>query len=129
MSGYQPLDLRSLCNAGIDLYQSGSQPPTGLLTLRGLPFLIGGNSPDQKSCYVNLGMAHEPLSISVGSTAFHILFAHALLDSRVLEGETIGTVVAHYTVRYANGEELRIPIRERFEIGAIPMWWSAFPFL
>jgi hypothetical protein len=22
-----------------------------------------------------------------------------------------------------------VPIRERFEIGAIPMWWSAFPFL
>jgi hypothetical protein len=51
------------------------------------------------------------------------------LDSRILEGETVGSIVAYYIITYADGELARIAIRERFEIAAIPMWWSAFPFL
>ncbi|MEP7189852.1 MAG: CehA/McbA family metallohydrolase, partial [Roseiflexaceae bacterium] len=55
--------------------------------------------------------------------------AHALLDSRLLENAQVGEVVAHYRIRYCDGASLRLPIRERFEIAAIPMWWSAYPFL
>ncbi|MEN9937054.1 MAG: hypothetical protein RLZZ387_3633 [Chloroflexota bacterium] len=131
MMDYQPLDIGPLCNAGAELYGAEAKPPTGRVTLRGLPFLIGGETPDPTRCLVALGPrgAEEPVTISVGAVARHVLFAHALLDSRLLQNRPVGEAVAHYTVRYADGEEVRVPVRERFEIAAIPMWWGAFPFL
>jgi hypothetical protein len=126
---YQPLDLSQLCNAGAELYGAEAQPPAGAVTLRGLPFLIGGAAPDPQRCLISLAALEGPLAVPVGAAARHVLFAHALLDSRILKGETVGSVVAHYSVRYTDGGLVQIPIRERFEIGAIPMWWSAFPFL
>lgn len=126
---YVPLDLGQFCNAGAALYGAQARPLTGPVTLRGLPFLIGGSAPDPQRCLINLGAVTAPLSVPVGAVARRLLFAHALLGSRILEGEPVGSVVARYTVRYADGQQLQIPIRERFEIGAIPMWWSALPFL
>ena len=40
MLDYQPVDLGSLCNAGVAIYGSAAQPPTGRLSLHGLPFLV-----------------------------------------------------------------------------------------
>ncbi|HWQ13261.1 MAG TPA: CehA/McbA family metallohydrolase [Roseiflexaceae bacterium] len=131
MKDYEPLDLGPLCNAGAALYGPEATPPTGRTLLHGLPFLIGGEAPDPARCFVALGPggAEAPLAVAVGATARHLLFAHALLDSRILQGGPVGDVVAHYSVRYADGEQVSVPVRERFEIAAIPMWWSAYPFL
>jgi hypothetical protein len=129
MDDYEPLDLAALCNASPDLYGPDSKLPVGPVAYRGLPFLIGGSAPDRGRCLIDLGAAAGPLSIQVDRPARHLLFAHALLDSRLLQNGPVGESVAHYTMRYADGEELRVPIRERFEIGAVPMWWSAHPFL
>ncbi len=131
MVDYSPLDLSSLCNAGITLYGPKATPPLGAVSLHGLPFLIGGQVPDAERCFVGLGpaVASSGINVPVNTTARNVLFAHALLDSRLLDGETVGSVVAQYIITYADGEVARIPIRERFEIAAIPMWWSAFPFL
>ena len=41
----------------------------------------------------------------------------------------VGEVVAHYNIHYSDGASVLVPVRERFEIAAIPMWWSALPFL
>jgi hypothetical protein len=129
MTDYRPLDLRALCNAGAAVYGDEGPPPTGGLTLHGLPFLVGGERPDAERCLIDLGAAPAPVVVPVGAAARRLIVAHALLGSRILEGAPVGEVVAHYTLRYADGEELRVPIRERFEIGPIPMWWSAYPFL
>jgi hypothetical protein len=131
MLDYEPVDLGSLCNTGIAIYGPTEQPPTGRMTFHGLPFLIGGAAPDPARCFVGLGpgATDSTLTVPVGATARRVLFAHALLDSRLLEGAPVGAVVAHYTVRYADGATSRVPVRERFEIAAIPMWWSAYPFL
>lgn len=129
MTDYQPLDLRSLCNAGAAVYGEEGPPPAGRITFHGLPFLIGGEAPDPARCLIDLSAASEPVVAPVGAAARRLIVAHALLGSRILEGAPVGEVVAHYTLRYADGEELRVPIRERFEIGPIPMWWSAYPFL
>jgi hypothetical protein len=129
MSDYQPIDLGPLCNAGVALYDAAKLPPTGQVSFHGLPFQIGAAAPDPARCFVDLGAAEDCVTVPIGAAARHVIFAHALLDSRLLEGEQIGVVVAHYTIRYADGSTERIPVRERFEIAAIPMWWSAFPFL
>lgn len=128
MSDYVPVDLGSFCNAGTSIYGAGKQPQPGQLTLRGLPFLIGGATPDANRCFIELG-GETALRIPVGARARHVLFAHALLDSRLLQNGPMGEVVAHYSIRYADGASERVPIRERFEIGPIPMWWSAMPFI
>lgn len=132
MSDYQPLDLSPHCNAGAEVYEPEKRAtmPSGRVLLRGLPFQIGADQPAER-CLLALGPggAEQPVEVQVGAAARHILFAHALLDSRLLENGPVGDMVATYVVRYAGGDELRLPIRERFEIGAIPMWWSAFPFL
>jgi hypothetical protein len=131
MPDYQPIDLEPLCNAGGVLYGPGKMPPIGQLTFHGLPFLIGGANSDPSRCFVALGpeSAAAGIQVPVGVAARHVLFAHALLDSHLLENAQVGEVVAHYSIRYGDGEIVRIPVRERFEIAAIPMWWSAYPFL
>src|SRR5262245_5995170 len=118
MPDYQPIDIGPFCNAGGALYGPGAAPPIGQLTFHGLPFLIGGVAPNPEQCFVALGSgsADAGIHVPIGVAARHVLFAHALLDSRLLENGPIGEVVAHYSVRYANGEIVRIPVRERFEI-------------
>lgn len=131
MPDYEPIDLGPLCNAGGALYGASAAPPTGQLTFHGLPFLIGGAKADAARCFIALGpdAADSAISVPIGVAARHVLFAHALLDSRLLENAPIGEVVAHYTISYSDGTSARVPVRERFEIAAIPMWWSALPFL
>jgi hypothetical protein len=129
MPDYQPIDLGPLCNAGSAIYGPGKTPPTGQLTFHGLPFLIGGTTPDPARCFVALGSADAAVGVPIGVAARHVLFAHALLDSRLLENAQVGEVVANYSIRYSDGTIVRVPVRERFEIAAIPMWWSAYPFL
>ena len=41
----------------------------------------------------------------------------------------MGLPVAHYVFRYAGGEEIRAPIRERFEVAVVPIGWGQHPFL
>jgi hypothetical protein len=48
-----------------------------------------------------------------------VVFAHRLIDSDVLAGGPVGETVAEYVFRYADGQTLSQPVRERFEI-AVP---------
>src|SRR4051794_29002317 len=113
MLDYQTIDLASLCNAGSAIYGLEKTPPIGQLAFHGLPFLIGGLAPDPERCFVALGSADAAISVPIGVAARHVLFAHALLDSRLLENAQVGEVVAHYLIRYRDGASLRVPVRER----------------
>jgi len=130
MPDYQPLDLGPHCNAGSAIYGGEKTQPTGQLTFHGLPFLIGGAAPDPARCFIALGPdSAAAINVPIGVAARHVLFAHALLDSHLLENAQVGEVVAHYSFRFDDGAVVRVPLRERFEIAAIPMWWRAYPFL
>ena len=54
MTDYQPLDLRARCNAAAAVYGEQDPPPTGSVTLHGLPFLVGGAEPDPARCLIGL---------------------------------------------------------------------------
>jgi hypothetical protein len=71
------------------------------------------------------------VTVPLRTTARRLIFAHALLESKALQGENIGCVVATYVFRFAGGDEVRVPIRERFETGVVPMAgaWTGLPFL
>ena len=73
--------------------------------------------------------AGASVTIPVGAAARYVIFAHALLESRVREGESIGHVVANYLFRFNDGQVEHVPIRERFEVALVPTWWGGLPFL
>ena len=58
-----------------------------------------------------------------------MIVAHRLLESRVLEGESVGRVIAIYIFRYADGGQGGVPFRERFEFNIIPTGWGQKPFV
>ena len=118
MTDYEPLDISTQCNAGLEVLGEDSEAPIGLQTFHGLPFLIGGNGAQEDRCLIALDGSSTALSIPVGKTARNIIFAHRLMESEILDGGQVGNQVAEYVVRLSGGEEVRIPVRERFEIGS-----------
>jgi hypothetical protein len=135
MELYQPLDLTRFCNVGTSFIGPDAGPPLGSQEFHGLPFQVGPADPDPDCCFLGFGGTEETtgsvrsVSIPLGTTARYVLFAHTLLESKVMEGENVGRVIAHYTFRFTDGEEVRVPIRERFEIHVVPTGWGQLPFL
>lgn len=129
MADYEPLDLTGFYTVGASFFDTHKELPLGSVSLHGLPFTIGGAEPRPELCLIGFeGAESAPITIAVGKTARQLIFAHALLESRVREGENIGQVVARYRVRYAGGEQIELPIRERFEVALVPTWWGGKPF-
>jgi len=128
MSDYIPVDLTAQANVGVAFYESMPAPLLGEQTFHGLPFRIG-SSPER--CFLGFGTPElrSARSIPIGSTARTVIFAHVLLESHLFEGEPVGRVIAHYVFCYEDGEEVRVPIRERFEIASAPAPWGTQPFL
>lgn len=130
MEDYEPIDLSSYCTAGITFFGKAKTPQTGAQRFRGLPFLIGGTTPDPECCVLGFeGAGAQPITIPLNRAAHTLIFAHTLLETHIYAGEPLGRVIAQYCVRYADGAEIRIPIRERFEIAGVPTPWGQFPFL
>ena len=102
---YTPLDLSSVCNAGADCLPGKKSLAIGGQVFHGIPFQIGPLHGDGRTCLVRLDGTHRVVSIDVGDViAYHLVFAHRQLASRLYEGGPLGEVVAHYAVHYANGE-------------------------
>ena len=116
MSDYEPLDLSAWCNAGIDVLGKGAVAPVGPQTFRGLPFQIGTAQADESGRrFMALGGSSGSVTVPINKTARHVIFAH-----RLLEGGELGVPVAEYAFTLAGGDVLRVPIRERYEIGVVP---------
>lgn len=130
MRDYQPLDLARFCNVGTAFIGEGAPPPLGNQTWHGLLFTVGGATPDPARCLIGFCQPQDAaVTIPVGAAARYIIFAHALLESRVREGESIGHIVANYLFRFSDGQVERVSIRERFEVALVPTWWGGRPFL
>lgn len=146
-SDYEPLNISGFCNAGLELYDrdlesqcGGSwlyprdrRPPVGLQIFHGLPFLIGGEAPSEERCFVALrcspSSSSEAFTVPVGGHAEYVVFAHALLETSLWRGGPLGSVVARYVFHLADGKPIEVPVRERFEVGNIPLPWGQLPFL
>ena len=125
MQDYEPLDISRSCNSGPEILGSGAADvETGLKSFRGLPFMIGGLASGLGG---NSFIAPSPnggsVSVPVGKPAKRVLFAHALLETKLAEGGRLGEPVAEYVFYLSSGRQERVNIRERFEIAASP----AFP--
>jgi hypothetical protein len=141
VTDYEPLNIGLVCNAGLALIwgDSGGSPagqtfhrlalryedpvgPVGPLTMRGLPFWIGGPEPAPEQCLLALGsgLGEAPVTLQVGRHASRVIFAHRLLDTAMRMGASPGQTVAQYVFHLAGRPPLAVPIRERFEISVLP---------
>lgn len=142
---YEPLDLSSLCNATDNVYDPSrynnggtylqprpSELPIGDQIFRGLPFRIGNPDNPKAPCLIALNGSDpdnaSPVIIAVSRKAKYIIFAHAVLETQLWHGGSVGAEIAKYTFELDNNT-ITVPIRERFEIGNIPIPWGQFPFL
>ncbi len=146
-NGYLALDLSGHANAGAEVLLTTTGAGTGASVtvsshaavgeqlFRGIPFQVG-DPTGSGNCLVLLdgaasdgAAAAAGLTIQVGRAVHRVLFAHRLLDSDVYRGGPIGGLVADYVIGYADGTSVRVPIRERYEIGIPDERWTQQPFL
>ena len=122
MGDYEPVDLSGLCNAGLELVSGPQRPVVGKQSFQGLPFQIGSAEGDERSCFLGLGngLRSEPLVVPIGQSARRVVIAHRLIDSDLDQGGALGKQVAEYVFHLSNGRDVRVPIRERFEISIVP---------
>ncbi|NUN95539.1 MAG: CehA/McbA family metallohydrolase, partial [Candidatus Omnitrophica bacterium] len=128
MPDYMPISIAAHCNVDKRILGQDRDFPTGPKRYHGLPFEIGDGAG--KVAGFGEGVRMEAVSIPVGKKVTHLVFAHRLIDSEVKEpGAAAGIPCAEYVVRYSDGGEERIPIRDRFEIAVIPSDWGLWPLL
>ena len=121
MVDYEPLDLTGWCNAGTEVLEDAEEVETGRLMLRGLPFLVGPEKSDEGDHpFIALGGNGEGVTIPIGQPARRVIVAHRLLETKLANGGPLGVPVADYVFILAGGREERVPVRERFEISALP---------
>jgi len=127
MNDYTPIDLMAFHNAGLALLGEQGTAPIGQQQFRGLPFLVGANP---ELCFVAFGegLQRTPLSIPIDESAWSIIVAHRLLASGISAGGPVGELVAEYVFTYQSGDQVRVTIRDRFEITEILTAWGQLPF-
>ena len=123
MADYLPLDLSTLCNAGLEVLNEKPNTPIGDQLFRGLPFRV---NDDPANCFIASDKISDSVTIPINSSATGLILAHRLLESDLMEGGPLGIPVADYVFRMEGGEEIRVPIRERFEIAHISLGGKPF---
>ncbi|MGI8868586.1 MAG: CehA/McbA family metallohydrolase [Mycobacteriales bacterium] len=129
MADYEAVDLRAAYNAGVDVLGErgvADDLPLGRVELRGLPFLIGPEPPASGRCFLE---PRIPVSVALGMVARRLIIAHRQLSPGAPAGHAVGETVADYAFALGDGEVIRVPIRERFEIQVVPPEWGREPFL
>jgi hypothetical protein len=121
-SGYLPLDLSSVTNAAVDIFEDPDDVQLGQRWLYGLPFQFGDR--DRAVLVVEPGAS---ANIPVQGRPTWLVFAHAVLEPELFEGGRFGDPVGTYTLAYADGTTLTQTLRQRFEIGPTPRRWDGRP--
>jgi len=112
---YEPLDIFPLCNGGADLLESDADVELGRVTMRGLPFLVGGTEGQQESaCFISLDGSDSSVTVPIGKAVRNVVVAHVVVGE---PEDSLGSEVADYVFRRTDGSEERAPIRAGFQIG------------
>ena len=135
-----PLDLATQYNIDRSALDQPLRPPPDVAQLHGdssflgIPFRLGpANQPNV------ILLEQSPVTIETGNLdATYLLFAHAVADRVTnyqegfadysIDGNELGDHVADYTLEYADGERVTVPILRRFAIQQSRIQWGASPF-
>ncbi|MBX3029718.1 MAG: CehA/McbA family metallohydrolase [Chloroflexi bacterium] len=69
------------------------------------------------------------MSIPIGMHATDVLVAHLAVGPLAGEEIEVGRPLAEYRFTSADGVITNVPVRERFEVGTLPLPWGHYPFL
>ena len=119
MADYEPLDISAHCNAGAGVLGEDSGFEPGAQDLRGLPFQVGDGADPAADCLIALDGKSGGVTIPIGKPAHRVVFAHRMMESVLHSGGPLGAAVADYVLRLAGGAEVRVSLRERFEIAPL----------
>ena len=119
MADYEPLDISAHCNAGAGVLGEDSGFEPGAQDLRGLPFQVGDGANPDADCLIALDGKSGGVTIPIGKPAHRVVFAHRMMESVLHSGGPLGAAVAGYVLRLAAGAEIRVSLRERFEIAPL----------
>lgn len=111
------MDLTSVANAYDDIERPWAGVMHEMLTLRGLPFLFAGLDGRPRLVRLEPGESLQVPVESAESPIRTITFAHRTRDDAASSFATVGRESAVYTFILSDGEMLRVPVREGFEIG------------
>ena len=127
LDAYQPLDLSSHYNAGVEVLGADPQPAlVGDQLFHGLPFRIGHG--ERAFALFGPGGYTQPLKVGINARAYSVVVAHRLLGSKLSAGGPLGMPVATYIFGLSDGSKHGVSIRERFEISDLPAF-GQLPFL
>ena len=129
MVDYEALDLAPFVNARDDLELPGVEVWRGEAALHGLPFVFAERDGQSLLLRIEPG---ELTTVPLASGAAHvrtITFAHRTRDSVPASFAPVGRINAVYVFEFTDGETVRVPIREGFEIAVGPGEWGARPSL
>ncbi len=122
MPDYEPLEISRSCNVGPEILGARSASvETGVQSFRGLPFVIGGLAGGVNgNTFIAPSVEDGSVFVPVNAAAKRVLFAHALLETKLDQGGPLGEQVAEYVFYLSSGKQERVAIRERFEIASPP---------
>lgn len=132
--GYRPLPLHEYFTNDASIFEDSDELTLGDRELYGLPFQFG----NADHAVLVLSPDGARTDVAIGGTASWVIFAHAVKETDLFEGGSIGDAVGAYTVRYADGDSHTVDLRQRIEIGptprkwngrALPLDWGQTPFL
>ncbi|MER9032490.1 hypothetical protein [Mesorhizobium sp. M0674] len=111
----------------------------GLQSCRGIPFIFGDQSgPD----VLFLRPGGDPVTVLLPSKVTYVIFVQAVADRQPnirgfgeigpatlgIDGNDLGQLVSTYSLQYADGSEVDIPVSRRFGIQQRHISWAASPF-
>ena len=119
MADYEALDISAHYNARADVLGEDSGFEPGAQNLRGLPFQVGDGADPAADCLISLDGKSGGVTIPIGKPAHRVVIAHRMMESVLHSGGPLGAAVGDYVLRLAGGAEVRVPLRERFEIAPL----------
>jgi hypothetical protein len=115
---YTPVDLTDVFNASVDILEDPHEVSLGDRLLHGLPFAFG----DRTRSLVK-AEPRSRVSVPLNENATWLVFAHAILETDLFEGGSIGENVGSYEITYADQTSVTVPLSQRYEIGPTPRKW------
>ncbi len=105
-----------------------SHMPRGVRTFWGIPFELGPENARAQGV-VELSAAMSAVDVPLGAAATHVCMVHFCdVTGDRAQNSAGGEHLADYALRFADGEEHAVPIRRRFEINALMVYWGYHPF-
>ncbi len=143
MPRFAPIDLSKLYNATLRneprrgnkrrpwsaaATETLERLPRGRQQFWGIPFKLGPESTRARAMVLLPAQHETEVRVPLNRKARYLCFVHGSDSPEDPTMEHFGKTVAEYVIEYADGEEHVQPIRARFEINGLVVYWGGDAF-